>query len=108
MKATLFAAVLLLSIVSLSVEAAVPNNSAPASSPPVVKTLPKININTADVSALTQSFKGIGKKRAEAIVHYRETHGAFKSVADLAAVRGLGETFVSAHLAALQLVFSVN
>lgn len=107
MKATLFAAVLLLSVVSLSVEAAVPNVR-PSSSPPVAQNLPKININTADVSALTQSFKGIGKKRAEAIVQYRETHGAFKSVADLAEVRGLGQTFVSAHLAALQLVFSVS
>ncbi len=107
MKATWFAVVLLLFVVSLSAEAGV-KMSAPGASPPTVLVPSKINLNTADASVLTQSFKGIGKKRAEAIVHYRETHGVFKSVASLAEVRGLGKTFVSAHLVALQSVFSVE
>jgi len=50
----------------------------------------KININTASTEQL-QSVKGIGEKTAAAIIAYRETHGAFKSVADMVAVKGIGE-----------------
>ena len=107
MKVTAFAAVLLLFVISHAAEAGVKTNS-PGAPPKVVQNLNKINLNTADLILLTQSFKGIGKKRAEAIVHYRETQGAFKSVADLAEVKGLGQSFVKAHLAALQSVFSVE
>ena len=106
MKATLFSVVLLLFAVSLSAEAGV-KNSPPSGPKPTVQTLSKINLNTADVTTLTQSFKGIGKKRAEAIVRYRETHGAYQSIADLAEVRGLGKAFVHGHLVALQTVFTV-
>lgn len=48
-----------------------------------------ININSADAKALT-SLKGIGKKRAEAIIEYRKDHGPFKSIDDLANVKGIG------------------
>ena len=107
MKATWLAVVLLLFVVSLSVKASEKNAVADLS--PLAQSIPsKINLNTADVRMLTQSFKGIGKKRAQAIVHYRETQGTFKSVADLAAVRGLGRSFINTHLAELQTVFTVE
>ena len=48
-----------------------------------------VNINQADVSALT-TLKGIGPKKAEAIVAYRTAHGPFKAVSDLAKVKGIG------------------
>lgn len=48
-----------------------------------------LNINTADVTAL-QSLKGIGAKKANAIVEYRESHGPYQSVDDLTNVRGIG------------------
>ena len=51
-----------------------------------------INLNKADVDTLTQSFKGIGRKRAEAIVAYREANGEFKSLDDLALVKGIGRS----------------
>ena len=72
------------------------------------KAPPVINLNTADAKALFQSVKGIGKKRAEAIIKYRETHGKFKSIDDLAAVPGLGKNFVSKHLGELKATFLVN
>ncbi len=50
----------------------------------------KININTASAEQL-QSVKGIGEKTAAAIIVYREAHGSFKAVADLVAVKGIGE-----------------
>lgn len=47
-----------------------------------------IDINTASVSSLT-SLKGIGLKRAKAIVAYRDAHGVFDSVQDLSKVKGI-------------------
>ncbi len=69
---------------------------------------PKINLNQADVAALIHSFKGIGKKRAQAIVHYRESHGPFKSIEDLTEVTGFGPLFVSRHRQELEKIFTVN
>ena len=49
-----------------------------------------IDLNTADVYEL-QRLPGIGEKRAQAIVAYREEHGPFQSVEDLTRVSGIGE-----------------
>ncbi len=102
MKATMFAVVLSLFVVSIPVFASSPEVNAPSTVEHASKT---INLNKADVSELTQSFKGIGQKRAQAIVAYRDAHGAFKSVAELAEVRGLGQSFVNNHLPQLQALF---
>lgn len=48
-----------------------------------------ININTATSEQLT-ALKGIGLKKAQAIVSYRSQHGQFSSAADLANVKGIG------------------
>ena len=50
----------------------------------------KVNINTADISAL-QAINGIGPKKAEAIVAYRKQNGRFASIEDLTKVKGIGE-----------------
>lgn len=55
-----------------------------------------ININTADKETL-MAIKGVGEKRAEAIIAYREQNGPFKSVDDLAAVQGIGQAIVDAN-----------
>ncbi len=49
-----------------------------------------IDLNGADVYDL-QRLPGIGEKRAQAIVEYREEHGPFQSVEDLGLVPGIGE-----------------
>ncbi len=54
-----------------------------------------ININTASKEELMQA-KGIGEKKAEAIIEYRKTHGSFTSVDELTQVKGLGEKSVAA------------
>lgn len=51
----------------------------------------RININTADVTALT-SITGIGPTRAEAIIAYREQNGAFGSIEDIKNVSGIGDS----------------
>lgn len=52
-----------------------------------------ININTADQSAL-MSIKGVGEKRAQAIIAFRKEHGPFASVEDLSRVQGIGASTV--------------
>lgn len=52
-----------------------------------------ININTADAQTLTQ-LTGIGEKKAQAIVAYRDANGAFKAVEELTAVKGIGEAIL--------------
>jgi len=49
-----------------------------------------INLNKADVKTLAQ-LNGVGEKKAEAIIAYRESNGGFKSVNDLVKVKGIGE-----------------
>ena len=55
-----------------------------------------ININTANKETL-QTIKGIGEKRADTIIKYREEHGPFKSVKDLAEVPGVGSSTVESN-----------
>jgi competence ComEA-like helix-hairpin-helix protein len=48
-----------------------------------------VNINTADSTQL-QLVPGIGPSTAEKILQMRKSYGAFKSVNDLIAIRGMG------------------
>ncbi len=50
----------------------------------------EINVNTADARTLAAELDGVGLAKAEAIVAYREAHGEFASVAELAQVKGIG------------------
>jgi competence protein ComEA len=50
----------------------------------------KVNLNTATVAQL-EELPGIGPSLAARIVEHRQKNGAFKSVEDLMAVRGIGE-----------------
>jgi len=54
----------------------------------------KVNINTADATTLSTILKGIGLKKAEAIIEYRNTFGPFKSIHELEAVSGIGKSTV--------------
>ena len=68
----------------------------------------KIDLNHADLSNLTGSIKGIGKKRAEAIIAYRESHHGFKSIEELAEVKGFGQNFVKKNREKLNKLFVIN
>lgn len=54
-----------------------------------------VNINTADAKTISDALSGIGLKKAQAIVKYREEKGAFKTVEDLVNVDGIGEKTVA-------------
>lgn len=50
----------------------------------------KIDINTADVTTLDRVLLNIGPAKAQAIVAYRTANGPFRSVEQLALVKGIG------------------
>jgi len=50
----------------------------------------QVNINTADADTLSNELSGIGESKAEAIVAYRDQHGPYKQLEDLANVKGIG------------------
>ncbi len=49
-----------------------------------------VNINQADAKSIAAALNGIGDKKAEAIVMYREQNGPFKAADDLAKIKGIG------------------
>jgi|GEM_PF-509214 competence protein ComEA len=49
-----------------------------------------VNINTADAATLAREMKGIGESKARAIVEHRQKNGAFRSIDELALVKGIG------------------
>lgn len=61
-----------------------------------------VNINRADEGELT-SLNGIGSSKAQAIILYREMFGDFKSVDELAKVKGIGAKTVENNRSRLQL-----
>ena len=54
-----------------------------------------VNINTATLEEL-QTIKGIGQKKAEAILQYRKEHGPFRTKEDLLQVKGIGKKALEA------------
>ena len=50
----------------------------------------KININSADIDQLSL-IKGIGIKKAQAIVDYRTSHGKFTTLEEVVNVKGIGK-----------------
>ena len=65
-----------------------------------------VNVNTADAKTIAASLKGVGIKKAEAIVADRTKNGAFKSADDLKRVSGIGEKTVAANKADILLADS--
>jgi competence protein ComEA len=61
-----------------------------------------VNVNKADATTIAKSLEGIGQSRAEAIVAWRQAHGPFKSVEDLAQVKGIGKSTLERNREAIR------
>ena len=66
-----------------------PSQQAPADSAEAAR----IDLNRASVLELTR-LPGIGEKRAQAIVAFRESHGGFQSVTQLLRIKGIGRAML--------------
>lgn len=84
------------------------NDSTTTTSKATATATAKVNINSADAQIISGKVKGIGLKRAEAIVAYRNEHGPFKSFEDLAQVKGIGQVFIQKHSDELNQAFTLS
>ncbi|MDO6562761.1 ComEA family DNA-binding protein [Amphritea sp. 1_MG-2023] len=62
---------------------------------------PMVNINTATADQLAEVLQGIGPSKAKAIITYRETNGPFKTIDELANVKGIGSATVAKNLSSI-------
>lgn len=76
----------------------VAGGGAPAAGAPGVK----IHLSTATAEQLDE-VDGIGPTLAERIIEYRDSHGGFRSIEELAEVEGIGEKRLATLREALQL-----
>lgn len=106
MKFNYMAVCLALSLVHSTLYATAASTTAIPSKATVLKD--KIDLNKADLSKLIGSFKGIGKKRAEAIISYRENHHGFKALEELSAVKGFSQHFYDINREKLKELFTVS
>jgi competence protein ComEA len=53
-----------------------------------------VDINTADSETLVDGLVGVGPHKAMAIIQYRQAHGPFRTVEELANVKGIGARLI--------------
>jgi competence protein ComEA len=63
-----------------------------------------LNINSASAEDISKSLKGVGIKKAQAIIDYRESYGDFHHIDELTAVKGIGKNTLAknVHLISLE------
>ena len=58
----------------------------------------KLNINTATAREFQAYLKGVGLKKAQAIVSYRKKNGAFKNINDLTKIKGISKKTIKKNI----------
>jgi len=82
-----------------------PNTTEQANTSAMTKAKSQVSVVYLNNSLIEQleTLKGIGHKKAQAIITYREEVGAFKSVTELTQIKGIGEKILSDNKARLQI-----
>lgn len=62
-----------------------------------------VSINTGSAEALAQAMNGVGLKKAQSIISYREEYGPFKALEQLQEVPGIGSALVERNLSHIKL-----
>lgn len=68
--------------------------TAPQTTAPADSSGTSVNINTASADELAKMMNGVGIKKAQSIVSYREQYGPFKTIDDLKQVPGIGSALL--------------
>lgn len=58
----------------------------------------QVDVNTATAQEIQEVLSGVGEKKAQAIVDYRNAHGLFVSPYDLTLVNGIGKKTVEKNV----------
>jgi len=69
----------------------------------LVSIVQAVNINTADAQSLSDGLNGVGIKKAQAIISWRDANGQFKTANDLTQVKGIGAKTVEKNKDDIQL-----
>jgi len=78
------------------------NQSITTSESAKIKQTSIVYLNNSSLEQLV-TLKGIGHKKAQAIISYREQIGAFKSVTELTEIKGIGNKVLSDNKSRLQI-----
>lgn len=62
----------------------------------------QVHLNQANIDEL-QKLKGIGEKKAQAIIEYRQKNGGFKNIDEFKSVKGIGPAIFEKNKARLTL-----
>jgi competence protein ComEA len=89
-------------VVPVAGAAGAASGGAPAASAPPGGAATGVHLSTATVEQL-DGVDGIGPTLAQRIIEYRDAHGGFRSLAELADVEGIGEKRLATLREALQL-----
>ncbi|PZL92751.1 hypothetical protein CKF43_14830 [Pantoea graminicola] len=73
----------------------------PENSPPPQQE--QVSINQATAEQLSAAMNGVGLKKAQAIVNYREQYGPFSAIQQLSEVPGIGNALIERNAARLKL-----
>jgi len=96
--------ILMLAVISMVMLAGTAAQGATHQSrPAVVNTLGPISLNKASAHDLARVLKGVGLKKALAIVSYRKAHGPFRRIEELTAVSGIGPSLLKRNRKVLKL-----
>ncbi|NKE94192.1 ComEA family DNA-binding protein [Pantoea agglomerans] len=85
------------------VSAAVTQSLHPASKPEAAAQPQQVSINEATAEQLSAVMNGVGLKKAQAIVSYREQYGPFSAIQQLSEVPGIGNALIERNAARLKL-----
>jgi len=70
---------------------------------PAIQAQPMVNINQASAAELAEALNGVGLKKAEEIVAWREKNGPFKEADELAKVKGIGAATIEKNRSRIQM-----
>lgn len=62
-----------------------------------------VNLNSADAATLASELKGVGMVKAQRIVDFRQKHGPFRTIDELAQVKGFSQKLIERNRTDLKL-----